>query len=139
VTIRHDVDSSATGRLTCGALRIEHAGQDVTLRGWVNRRRDLGGLIFVDLRDRYGLTQVVFNPEIAPEAHAIASDVRNEFVLEVQGIVRERPEGTRNPKLTTGDVEVEVNRVEVLNSSKTPPFEITQTAEIEESVRLRHR
>jgi len=139
VTIRHDVDSSATGRLTCGALRIEHAGQDVTLRGWVNRRRDLGGLIFIDLRDRYGLTQVVFNPEIAPEAHAIASDVRNEFVLEVQGIVRERPEGTRNPKLATGDVEVEVNRVEVLNSSKTPPFEITQTAEIEESVRLRHR
>jgi aspartyl-tRNA synthetase len=128
-----------TGRLTCGALRLEHAGQDVILRGWVNRRRDLGGLIFIDLRDRYGLTQVVFNPEIAPEAHEIASDVRNEYVLEVQGIVRERPEGTRNPKLATGDVEVEVNRVEVLNSSKTPPFEITQTAEIEESVRLRHR
>jgi aspartyl-tRNA synthetase len=128
-----------TGRLTCGALRLEHAGQDVILRGWVNRRRDLGGLIFIDLRDRYGLTQVVFNPEIAPEAHEIASDVRNEYVLEVQGIVRERPEGTRNPKLATGDVEVEVSRVEVLNSSKTPPFEITQTAEIEESVRLRHR
>jgi aspartyl-tRNA synthetase len=128
-----------TGRLTCGALRLEHAGQDVILRGWVNRRRDLGGLIFIDLRDRYGLTQVVFNPGIAPEAHEIASDVRNEYVLEVQGIVRERPEGTRNPKLATGDVEVEVNRVEVLNSSKTPPFEITQTAEIEESVRLRHR
>jgi aspartyl-tRNA synthetase len=128
-----------TGRLTCGALRLEHAGQDVILRGWVNRRRDLGGLIFIDLRDRYGLTQVVFNPEIAPEAHEIASDVRNEYVLEVQGIVRERPEGTRNPKLATGDVEVEVNRIEILNSSKTPPFEITQTAEIEESVRLRHR
>jgi aspartyl-tRNA synthetase len=128
-----------TGRLTCGALRLEHAGQDVILRGWVNRRRDLGGLIFIDLRDRYGLTQVVFNPGIAPEAHEIASDVRNEYVLEVQGIVRERPEGTRNPKLATGDVEVEVNRIEILNSSKTPPFEITQTAEIEESVRLRHR
>jgi aspartyl-tRNA synthetase len=139
VTIRYDVSPSMTGRLTCGALRLEHAGQDVILRGWVNRRRDLGGLIFIDLRDRYGLTQVVFNPEIAPEAHEIASDVRNEYVLEVQGIVRERPEGTRNPKLATGDVEVEVNRVEVLNSSKTPPFEITQTAEIEESVRLRHR
>jgi aspartyl-tRNA synthetase len=139
VTIRYDVSPSMTGRLTCGALRLEHAGQDVILRGWVNRRRDLGGLIFIDLRDRYGLTQVVFNPEIAPEAHEIASDVRNEYVLEVQRIVRERPEGTRNPKLATGDVEVEVNRVEVLNSSKTPPFEITQTAEIEESVRLRHR
>jgi aspartyl-tRNA synthetase len=139
VTIRHDVDPSVIGRLTCGALRLENAGQDVTLRGWVNRRRDLGGLIFVDLRDRYGLTQVVFNPEIAPEAHKTASDVRNEYVLKVQGIVRERPEGTRNPKLATGDVEVEVQQVEVLNSAKTPPFEITQAAEIEESVRLRHR
>jgi aspartyl-tRNA synthetase len=139
VTIRHDVDPSVIGRLTCGALRLDDAGQDVTLRGWVNRRRDLGGLIFVDLRDRYGLTQVVFNPGIAPEAHETASDVRNEYVLEIQGIVRERPEGTRNPKLTTGDVEIEVHRVEVLNLAKTPPFEITQAAEIEESVRLRHR
>jgi aspartyl-tRNA synthetase len=139
VTIRHDVDSSVIGRLTCGALRLDDVGRHVTLRGWVNRRRDLGGLIFVDLRDRYGLTQVVFNPEIAAEAHETASDVRNEYVLEVQGIVRERQEGTRNPKLATGDVEVEVNRVEVLNPAKTPPFEITQAAEIEESVRLRHR
>jgi aspartyl-tRNA synthetase len=139
VTIRHDVDPSVIGRLTCGELRLGDAGKDVTLRGWVNRRRDLGGLIFVDLRDRYGLTQVVFNPEIAPEAHETASDVRNEYVLEVQGIVRERPEGTRNPKLGTGDVEVEVHRLDVLNPAKTPPFEITQAAEIEESVRLRHR
>ena len=69
------------------------------LRGWVNRRRDLGGLIFIDLRDRYGLTQIVFNPEIAPEAHAAASDVRNEYVLEVYGIVRERPDGTKNLRL----------------------------------------
>ena len=139
MTIPHDVDSSLIGRLTCGALRLDDVGEDVTLRGWVNRRRDLGGLIFVDLRDRFGLTQVVFNPEIAPDAHDAASDVRNEYVLEVQGIVRERPEGTRNPHLTTGDVEVEAHRVKVLNPSKTPPFEITQTAEIDESVRLRHR
>ncbi len=139
MTIRHDVDASAIGRLTCGALRLDDAERDVTLRGWVNRRRDLGGLIFVDLRDRYGLTQVVFNPEIAPDAHETASDVRNEYVLEVQGIVRERPDGTRNPKLATGDIEVEAHRIEVLNPAKTPPFEITQAAEIEESVRLRHR
>jgi aspartyl-tRNA synthetase len=139
VTIPHDVDSSLIGRLTCGALRLDEAGAEVTLRGWVNRRRDLGGLIFIDLRDRYGLTQVVFNPEIAPEAHEAASDIRNEYVLEVQGIVRERPEGTRNPKLPTGDVEVEAHRVEVLNVAKTPPFEITQTADIDEAVRLRHR
>ncbi|MCC2626493.1 MAG: aspartyl-tRNA synthetase [Thermomicrobiales bacterium] len=139
MTIRHDVDASAIGRLSCGTLRLDDAGQDVTLRGWVNRRRDLGGLIFVDLRDRYGLTQVVFNPEIAPQAHEKANDLRNEFVLEVQGIVRERPEGTRNPKLATGEIEIEARRVEVLNTAKTPPFEITQAAEIEESVRLRHR
>ncbi len=139
MTIPHDVDPSVISRLTCGALRLEDAGGEVTLRGWVNRRRDLGGLIFIDLRDRYGLTQVVFNPEIALEAHEAASDFRNEYVLEVQGIVRERPEGTRNPKLPTGDIEVEAHRVELLNSAKTPPFEITQTAEIDESVRLRHR
>ena len=139
MTVPHDVDSSAIGRLTCGALRLDDAGQDVTLRGWVNRRRDLGGLIFVDLRDRYGLTQVVFNPEIAPDAHRAASDVRSEYVLEVRGIVRERPEGTRNPKLSTGDIEVEGHGLQVLNVAKTPPFEITQSAEIDESVRLRHR
>lgn len=139
MTVPHDVDSSAIGRLTCGALRLDDVGQDVTLRGWVNRRRDLGGLIFVDLRDRYGLTQVVFNPEIAPDAHRAASDVRSEYVLEVRGIVRERPEGTRNPKLSTGDIEVEGHGLQVLNVAKTPPFEITQSAEIDESVRLRHR
>src|SRR5215210_1107443 len=113
--IPHDVDPSVVGRLTCGALRLNDVEQEVTLQGSVNRRRDLGGLVFVDLRDRYGLTQVVFNPEIASDAHETASDVRNEYVLQVQGIVRERPEGTRNPKLATGDVEVEVNRIEILN------------------------
>ena len=139
MTIPHDVDPSVVGRLTCGTLRLQDVGREVTLRGWVNRRRDLGGLIFIDLRDRYGLTQVVFNPEIALEAHEAASDVRGEYVLEVQGIVRERPEGTRNPKLPTGDIEVEAHGVEVLSPAKTPPFEITQTAEIDESVRLRYR
>jgi aspartyl-tRNA synthetase len=139
VTIPHDVDPSVIGRLTCGALRLDNVGKEVELRGWVNRRRDLGGLIFIDLRDRYGLTQVVFNPEIARVAHQAASDVRNEYVLEVQGYVRERPEGTRNPKLPTGDIEVEAHRIEILNPSKTPPFEITQSAEIDEPVRLRHR
>jgi aspartyl-tRNA synthetase len=139
VTVPHDVDPSVIGRLTCGALRLGDVGGEVTLRGWVNRRRDLGGLFFVDLRDRYGLTQVVFNPEIAPDAHEAASDIRNEYVLEVRGFVRERPHGTRNPKLPTGDIEVEAHQLEVLNSAKTPPFEITQTAEIDESVRLRFR
>src|SRR5829696_6495555 len=137
--IPHDVDPSVVGRLTCGELRVGDVEQEVTLHGWVNRRRDLGGLVFVDLRDRYGLTQVVFNPEIAPEAHEAANDVRNEFVLRVRGIVRERPQGTRNPKLPTGDIEVEAHGLEVLNQAKTPPFEITQSADIDELVRLRHR
>jgi aspartyl-tRNA synthetase len=139
VTVPHDVDPSVIGRLTCGALRLDDVGEEVTVRGWVNRRRDLGGLIFIDLRDRYGLTQVVFNPEIAPDAHKAANDVRNEYVLEVRGFVRERPQGTRNSKLPTGDIEVEAHGLVVLNPAKTPPFEITQTAGIDEAVRLRHR
>jgi aspartyl-tRNA synthetase len=139
VTVRFDVEPDATGRLTCGTLRREDVDERVILRGWVNRRRDMGGLIFIDLRDRFGLTQVVFNPEIAADAHAAASQVRNEYVLEVRGIVRRRPEGTNNPKLATGEVEIEAESLEVLNAAKTPPFEVTQTADIDEAVRLRYR
>ena len=139
MTIPHDVDPSATGRLTCGSLRLGDVGNEVVLRGWVNRRRDLGGLIFVDLRDRYGITQVVFNPENAPDAHEAASGVRGEYVLETRGIVRQRPEGTQNPNLVTGEIEVEAQAIEVLNAANPPPFEITQTANIDESVRLKHR
>ena len=139
MTIPYDVDPAATGRLTCGTLRRNAVGQEVTLHGWVHRRRDLGGLIFIDLRDRYGLTQVVFNPEIAPDAHEVASAVRSEYVLTVRGVVRERPEGTRNPKLPTGEIEVEAHDVTILNEARTPPFEITQAADIDEAVRLRYR
>ncbi len=139
MTIPYDVDPSVTGKLTCGTLRREDIGRNVTLSGWVNRRRDLGGLIFIDLRDRYGLTQVVFNPEFARAAHEAASDVRSEYVVRVSGVVRERPEGTANPKLATGEVEVEAHEIDILNVSKTPPFEITQTGDIDESLRLQHR
>lgn len=139
MSIPFDVDPAVTGKLTCGTLRLENVGEQVTLRGWTHRRRDLGGLIFIDLRDRFGLTQVVFNPGIAPDAHGAASEVRSEYVLEVSGVVRERPEGTRNPRLATGDIEVEVHAITVLNTAKTPPFEITQATEVDESVRLRHR
>ncbi|MCO5221681.1 MAG: aspartate--tRNA ligase [Thermomicrobiales bacterium] len=134
-----DVDPAVTGKLTCGSLRAVNAGEQVVLRGWVNRRRDLGGLIFIDLRDRYGLTQIVFNPEIAPAAHEIASDVRNEFVLEATGIVRERPEGTRNPRLATGDIEIEVHDLEVLNTAVNPPFYINEESDVDESLRLKYR
>ena len=124
---------------TCGELRLEHAGQAVTLNGWLHRRRDQGGLIFIDLRDRYGITQIVINRDDAPEAHAAASRARSEFVLSVSGPVRERPPGTANPDLETGDVELGVQAVTVLAESKAPPFEITAETNVDESVRLRHR
>jgi aspartyl-tRNA synthetase len=133
------LDPDHAERLTCGSLRLSNAGSQATLRGWVHRRRDLGGLIFIDLRDRYGLTQVVFNPQVAPAAHNLASDVRGEYVLKVGGVVRPRPEGTINPKLDTGEIEVEGHHLEILNEAKTPPFEVNQEGEVDESVRLRHR
>lgn len=135
----YDIDPRTLDKLTCGSLRIEDAGKQVELTGWVNRRRDLGGLIFIDLRDRYGLTQVVFNPEIAAGAHTVASEVRNEFVLRVRGVVNERPDGTVNPRLATGEIEVEGHEIEILNSSKTPPFYINEESDVDESLRLKYR
>ncbi|MFL5761665.1 MAG: aspartate--tRNA ligase [Thermomicrobiales bacterium] len=126
-------------KVTCGSLREADVGREVVLNGWVNRRRDLGGLIFIDLRDRYGLTQIVFNPEIQPEAHQTGSDVRNEFVLRVEGVVRHRPPETENPKLATGEIEVEAQRVTVLNAAKTPPFYINEEVGVDESLRLKYR
>ena len=139
MTDSNDVDPVVTGRLTCGSLRLTNAGESVMLNGWVHRRRDLGGLIFIDLRDRYGLTQVVFNPQTAGEAHALASQVRNEYVLQVCGTVRRRPQDTENPKLATGEIEVEAHDVTVLNQAKTPPFDVNQEGEVDESVRLKYR
>ncbi|CAG1008635.1 partial Aspartate--tRNA(Asp/Asn) ligase, partial [Anaerolineae bacterium] len=109
---------------TCGELRKEHIGQTVTLAGWAHRRRDHGGLIFVDLRDHFGLTQVVFNPTVSPDAHTLATNIRPEFVVQVVGLVESRPAGQENPNLATGDVEVLVQRAEILNESKLPPFQI---------------
>ncbi len=124
---------------TCGELRAEHAGQQVTLAGWVNRRRDQGGLIFIDLRDRWGIIQVVVDEENAPNAHANASNARNEYVLQVTGHVRIRPEGTANTELETGEIEVVAQEINVLNASKTPPFYINKEDTIEEVVRMKHR
>ncbi|GAV21720.1 aspartate--tRNA ligase [Carboxydothermus pertinax] len=123
----------------CGDLRKDHAGKKVILNGWVQRRRDHGGLIFVDLRDRSGIVQVVFSPEVEMKAFKIAEAIRNEFVLAVEGIVRLRPEGTENPNLLTGEVEVYASHVEVLNKAKTPPFYIEDGIEVDEQVRLRYR
>ncbi|MFH1084631.1 MAG: aspartate--tRNA ligase [Chloroflexota bacterium] len=124
---------------TCGEVRREHAGAVVALAGWVHRRRDHGNLIFLDLRDRWGITQIVFDPAVAPEAHAVAAQTRNEYVLRVTGTVRPRPEGMNNPKMATGDVEVAAQSASVLNEAKTPVFYINEDAEIDETLRLRYR
>lgn len=124
---------------SCGELRKGHVGEKVTLAGWVHRRRDHGGLVFIDLRDREGVTQVVFNPEIAKKATEVADELRSEYVLEVIGEVSLRPSGTENKKLATGDIEVIANDVQILNTSKTPPFYINEDAEVEETVLLKYR
>ncbi len=123
----------------CGELRREHVGQVVTIAGWVNRRRDHGGLIFIDLRDREGIVQTVFNPDVSAANHSVASELRNEYVVKVKGRVSLRPPGTENPKLGTGDVEIIVEGVDILNMAKTPPFYINEEVEIEEPLRLKYR
>jgi aspartyl-tRNA synthetase len=122
-----------------GELRATHAGQTVTLAAWVHRRRDHGGLIFLDLRDSTGIVQVVVNPQDAAAAHAVASDVRNEYVVQVQGEVRRRRPGTENTAMPTGDVEVAAREVTVLNPARTPPFYINEEANVEETLRLKYR
>ncbi|MDP8925068.1 MAG: aspartate--tRNA ligase [Chloroflexota bacterium] len=124
---------------TCGKLRAGDVGQRVCLQGWVHRTRDHGGLIFVDLRDRTGLVQVVFNPDRAPEAHTTASACRTEFVLEVEGEVAPRPAGTENPNLATGQVEVLAEAATILNPSLPLPFSVAEDADVDEQVRLRYR
>ena len=123
----------------CGELRREHAGRKVTLAGWVHRRRDHGGKVFIDLRDREGIVQVVFNPQISQEAYELAGSLRSEYVIQVTGEVASRPEGTENRKLASGDVEVIAKEAVILNASKTPPFYISEDEEVEESLCLRNR
>ena len=123
----------------CGELRAEHAGEQVTLAGWVHRRRDHGGLIFLDLRDSTGLVQVVFHPDQAPAAAAVAAEVRNEYVLRIQGEVTARREGTENAELPTGAIEVLASSAEILNSAETPPFPVNQETNVDETTRLRYR
>ncbi|MBM4132841.1 MAG: aspartate--tRNA ligase [Nitrospira sp.] len=123
----------------CGELTKAHVGQTVTLNGWVQRRRDHGNVIFIDLRDRQGLTQVVFNPEISAAAHQGAHVLRNEFVVALSGTVALRPDGSANPNLATGDIEVLVTAVEILNEAKTPPFLIEDEGEVTEALRLKYR
>jgi aspartyl-tRNA synthetase len=124
---------------SCGELNREHVGKKVTLAGWIDRRRDHGGLTFIDLRDREGVVQVVFNPEKSKTCHEIANEMRNEYVINVTGEVTLRPEGTVNPRLATGEIEVIAQNTVILNPSKTPPFYINEDNEVDENLRLKYR
>ncbi len=124
---------------TCGELRAQHVGQRVTLAGWVHRRRDHGGLIFIDLRDRWGIVQVVADPAHSPTAHEAADRVRLEYVVQVRGQVRARPPGLVNPRMETGEVEVLADEVVILNPAKTPPFPIFEDTPVDEALRLKYR
>jgi aspartyl-tRNA synthetase len=124
---------------SCGELRLSEQGKSVILRGWVNRRRDHGGVTFIDLRDRSGFVQVVFNPDISPQAHQAAVPLRSEWVIQIQGVVRQRPEGMKNPNLATGEIEIEAQELVILNPAKTPPFPINKEEEVDEQTRLRYR
>ena len=123
----------------CGSIRASDEGREVELYGWVARRRDHGGLIFIDLRDRWGAVQVVFNPTKAPEAHSAASELRAEYVVRVKGSVGRRPAGSENPRMATGEVEVTASELEVLSTAKTPPFQIEDEVEADEALRLKYR
>jgi aspartyl-tRNA synthetase len=124
---------------TCGELNKEHIGQQVTLAGWVNRRRDHGGLIFLDIRDRYGLTQVICDPERSPEVHRVATELRSEFVIQVRGTVVQRLAGTENPHLSTGEIEIAAQEIITLNPARTTPFLISDSVTADEALRLKYR
>ncbi|MEO8870520.1 MAG: amino acid--tRNA ligase-related protein, partial [Granulicella sp.] len=123
----------------CGDLRVEQDGQDVVLMGWVNRRRDHGNLIFLDVRDRSGITQVVLDKELSGEAHRKAEAARPEYVVAVKGRVRRRAAGLENPNMATGEIEVVAAELLLLNESKTPPFSPAEDAIANEEVRLKYR
>ena len=124
---------------TCGELRAEHMGARVTLNGWVNGHRNLGGMLFVDLRDRYGMTQVVFAPQYLPDLLEQAKELRSEFVVAVSGAVRHRGEGHSNPHMPTGEIEVVAESLQILTRSEVPPFEIVDDVDANEDLRLKYR
>jgi len=123
----------------CGELRLSSAGKEVTLAGWVKSYRDHGNLVFFDLRDREGLTQLVFDPETQPEVHRLAKTVRCEWVIAAQGVVQPRGEGLENPKLKTGQIEVAVAKLEILSVSEAPPIDIYAGEKTSEELRLASR
>ena len=126
---------------SCGELRPSHIGQKVTLAGWVHRRRDHGGVVFLDLRDRYGLVQITINPNLSKETLNIVDDIRFEWVLQITGTVQRRPQGMENPNMASGEIEVIANEINVLNPAKTLPFMVNNgdTNEADEATRLKYR
>ena len=124
---------------TCGELRSDNIGRETVIAGWVQNWRDHGGLVFIDLRDRHGLTQCVFHPERDPALHAESRRLRSEFVVALKGVVAARPEGTVNPRLDTGEIEVEVTEMEVLNTADTPPFEVADDVQAADEIRMKYR
>jgi aspartyl-tRNA synthetase len=133
------VEASMYKTIRCGEVRTEDVGKEVTLAGWVDRWRDHGGVIFLDVRDRWGVVQVTANPALSAQAHKAASEARNEFVIQIRGFVRRRPAGMENPNLETGEVEVEAREAVILNPSLTPPFNINEDTPVDENVRLKYR
>lgn len=124
---------------TCGELTSKNEGEKIVLNGWVNKWRDHGGLIFIDIRDRYGVSQVVFNPQKNREEYELAQTLRSEFVIAIEGKVNLRPEGSQNKNLRTGEIEIEVEKLEILNSAKTTPFEIKDGIEVNDELKLTYR
>lgn len=125
---------------TCGELNLSHVNKTVTLSGWVNKRRDHGGLIFIDIRDKFGITQLIFDPKISKVAHEISNSLRSEYVISIKGKVIPRGKDRTNPKMTTGEIEIEVSQIEILSISKTPPFSVSDDAlDINEELRLKYR
>ncbi len=124
---------------TCGELRESSIGEIVVLNGWVDTRRDLGGVIFIDLRDRYGITQIVFEPTYNKDSHELASHLRSEYVISIEGKVRKRPPETDNPRLPTGHIDVMVDKLIILNKAETPPFQIADNVDVHEDIRLKYR
>ena len=124
----------------CAQLRIDHLNQEISLSGWVHRRRDHGGLIFIDLRDHNGLTQLVFDPDVNSDCHTLAHQLRSEWVITIKGTVIKRAQGMANPNMVTGEIEVQVNKLDILSQAKTPPFSVCEeTEDIKEDLRLKYR
>ena len=123
----------------CGKVNLSNQDQKIRLAGWVSKRRDHGQLIFIDLRDKSGIMQIVFNPEVSESTHSIAKELRSEWVISVSGIVRKRIQGAENKEIPTGQFELIVDTIEILSKSKTPPFEIVDSNDVSEEIRLKYR